>query len=346
NDNTETIFANRVRLQLVTSFGGGDRLITRLTGGNIANSFADELGTNEGRFAFDGQGASDVRLDRLHYIFPVFDDLDASVMASLAGHHFYADTFNPGLEAGGGANGALSRFGERTPFYRLGLGGRGVGFRYTPGDVIEVSAGYIAKDAGNPSAGAGLFNGGYSALGQLVIRPTDRINVGFTYAHSYDVSQTAFGFGGTGTGLGNLGLTGLGVPNTPVVSNSYGAAGRFKITDGVDIRAWGSFTDATLIGLGDSEIWTYGGALAFPDLFSEGSLGAIIAGASPYLGDLDVPGNPGFANATPVHIEAMYRYQLTDHISVTPGLIWLTAPSQDSNNDDALIGVVRTTFRF
>ncbi|NET48962.1 MAG: iron uptake porin [Merismopedia sp. SIO2A8] len=343
---SEVTFTDRVRLQLLTSFTGRDRLITRLTAGNVGNSFVDEIGTNEGRLAYDGQTDNDITLDRLHYVFPVFDDLEATVMASLGGHHFYAETFNPGLEAGGGANGALSRFGERNPIYRLGLGGRGVGFNYTPNDTFEVSAGYIAKGAQNPEEGAGLFNGNYSAMGQLVVRPTDSIDVGLTYVHSYDVSQSAFAFGGTGTGLGNLNVTSLGVDDTPVSSNSYGAAARFQITDGFDFRAWGSYTDATLLGRGGADIWTYAGALAFPNLFDEGSMGAIIAGASPYLTGLDVPGDPNFDNDVPLHIEAMYRYQMTDNISITPGLIWLTAPGQDSDNDDAVIGVVRTTFKF
>ncbi|NEP45908.1 MAG: carbohydrate porin, partial [Okeania sp. SIO2H7] len=343
---SEVTFTDRVRLQLVTSFTGRDKLFTRLTGGNVGNSFVDEIGTNEGRLAYDGQNGNDLTLDRLHYVFPVLEDLDATVMASLGGHHFYANTFNPGLEAGGGANGALSRFGERSPIYRLGLGGKGVGFRYTPSDVFEASFGYIAKGAENPSQGAGLFDGNYSAMGQVVFSPSDTIDLGLTYIHGYDVSQSAFAFGGTGTGLGNLNLSSLGVPSTPVSSNSYGAAAKIGITDGFDIRAWGSFTDAKLIGLGEADIWSYSGALAFPDLFDEGSLGAIIVGASPYLTNLDVPGNPSFSEDVPLHVEAMYRYQMTDHISITPGLIWLTSPNQNASNNDAFVGVVRTTFKF
>ncbi|MEM9213075.1 MAG: iron uptake porin [Cyanobacteria bacterium P01_F01_bin.150] len=343
---SEVSFTDRIRLQLVTSFTGEDRLLTRLTAGNVGNSFVDETGTNEGRLAYDGQTGNDFTLDRLHYVFPVFEDLEATVMASLGGHHFYANTFNPGLEAGGGANGALSRFAERNPIYRLGLSGRGVGFTYTPSDSFEASLGYIAKGAQNPEAGSGLFNGNYSAMGQLVVSPTDRIDLGLTYVHGYDVSQSAFAFGGTGTSLGNLNLASLGVDSTPVSSNSYGVEAKVGISDGFDVRAWGTFTDAKLIGLGEADIWSYAGALAFPNLFDEGSLGAIIVGASPYLTGLNVPGDPGFSNDVPLHIEAMYRYQMTDHISITPGLIWLTAPGQDADNDDAFVGVLRTTFKF
>jgi hypothetical protein len=36
---------------------------------------------------------------------------------------------------------------------------------------------------------------------------------------------------------------------------------------------------------------------------------------------------------------------LSDNLSITPGIIYLTAPNQTSGNS-AVIGVVRTTFTF
>jgi len=60
-----------------------------------------------------------------------------------------------------------------------------------------------------------------------------------------------------------------------------------------------------------------------------------------------VGGNPQpFKVDLPLHIEAFYRYQLNDNISITTGAIWLTAPNQDNNNPDAVIGTMRTTFCF
>jgi len=50
--------------------------------------------------------------------------------------------------------------------------------------------------------------------------------------------------------------------------------------------------------------------------------------------------------STGYHIEVFYRYQLTDNISITPGVIWLTAPNHDDRNPDAVVGVIRTTFVF
>lgn len=49
---------------------------------------------------------------------------------------------------------------------------------------------------------------------------------------------------------------------------------------------------------------------------------------------------------TSLHVEAFYSLQVSENLTITPGLIWLTAPNHNANNDDALIGVVRTTFSF
>lgn len=355
----QTVFTSKIRLQLVTSFSGKDQLITRLTSGSIGNSFQDEIGDFEGRFAFDlPLDNNDVTVDRLHYYFPIGDKLKVAVMASLAGHHFYANTFNPGLEAGGGGGGALSRFGERNPLYRLGLGGRGLGFSYELNDVFKIYGGYMARNGNEPDLGRGLFNGNYSAFGQLEIQPTDTLTFGFSYLNGYDPNiapnartgqpNQLFLFGGTGTLPGNFQLSNLGVPNRPILSNSYGIQGQWDVIPELSIRAWGGYTTGRLIGLGTAEVWNYALILALPDLGKEGAMGAIIAGAEPYMGGLQIPNRPAnFTNDTPFHVEVSYKYPITDNISLTPGFIVLTAPNQDSrNNDTVVIGAFRTNFQF
>ena len=331
----QAVFNNRVRLQLSTSFTGKDVLYTRLTAGNVGNSFADEIGTNEGRFAYDGQRNNDVTIDRLHYYFPVInDDLKVFVMANLGGHHFYADTFNSGLDAGGGARNSLSRFGERNPIYRLGLGGQGIGITYKPDSPFEFSAGYLARGGNDPADGRGLFNGNFSAMAQLVYKPTDRLKFGFNYLRGYD-PQGTFALGGTGTFIANDISIGGGVE-----SNSYGIQGKFDVTPKFSIRAWGGYIDAKVSGGDDAEIWTYAVALAFPDLGKEGALGYVLAGAEPYDGNFTAD------NETPFHIELAYRYPVTDGIAITPGLIILTNPDQGAAGDAVYIGTLRTVFNF
>ena len=358
---SQVVFTDRVRLQLVSSFNGKDKLFTRLTAGNIANSFQDETGTREGRFAFDGQAGNNIVIDRLHYVFPLFEDkLKVTTMASLAAHHFYAEVFNDSLNVGGGANGALTRFAERSPIYRQGIdrGSAGIGLNFSPTEKFEIAAGYIAPNGSDPSEGNGLFNGSYSAMGQIAFKPTDNFKVGATYVRGYDTSpfRGSFLWGGTGTNLGNLRLTGAngltvgGVPidlaDEPVITNSFGGALQWDINSKISLRGWFSYTDADLQD-GDATILNYAGALVFPDLGKEGNLGAVVVGAEPYLDDLDLDlGSTDFPDDIPLHVEAFYKYQLTDNISLTPGIVWLVSPNQDNDNDDIFIGALRTTFTF
>jgi len=344
----QTVFHDKVRLQLVTSFTGKDKLYTRLTAGNAGTSFTDFDGvaTQEGRFSYDGETGNSVTIDRLHYVFPLGSKTTVTTMASLGGHHFYADTFNSGLEAGGGASGALSRFGERSPIYRLGLtpGTTGLGIKHDFNNVFQASLGYLAKTGSNSASGNGLFDGSYSALAQLVVKPSAKLKFGATYIHGYDTSGASFLYGGTGTASANR----LGGVATGITSDTFGLQGQFDLSSKFSLRAWGGYTGADLVANGgDAEIWTYGLAAVFPDLGKAGNMGAIIVGAEPYAGDITIGGiNTVASNDVPLHIEALYKYQLTKNIAITPGVIWLTSPGQNSANDDIVIGAVRTTFSF
>ncbi|MEL6440974.1 MAG: iron uptake porin [Cyanobacteria bacterium J06621_8] len=360
---SEVTFADRVRLQLVSSFTGKDKLFTRLTAGNNGNSFQDETGTREGRFAFDGFGGNDVTIDRLHYVFPAFDGkLKVTTMASLGAHHFYANTFNAGLEAGGGANGALTRFAERNPIYRQGIAGStaGIGASFRFNDFLAVTGGYIAPTASNPSDAAGLFDGSFSALGQVEINPFDALDIGFTYVRGYDNEQVSgsprgsFLWGATGTNLANFedDAGNTLVAGSPVTTNSFGVNFKLDITQTISLRGWGAFTDANIITEGDDgdgEIWNYAAAFVISDLVKEGSLAALIIGAEPYLTSLDLDGDgddEAISNDVPIHFEAFYKYQLNDNISLTPGVVWLPTPNQNDDNSDVVIGAFRTTFSF
>ncbi|HIK12105.1 MAG TPA: carbohydrate porin [Oscillatoriaceae cyanobacterium M33_DOE_052] len=345
NIEAETVFHQKVRLNFITSFTGKDQLITRLEFGNIGNSFRDATLTNEGRFAFDGPNNNTVELNRLHYIFPLSENATLSIFANAGGHHFYAPTLNPYLEAGGGGGGALSRFGERNPIFRMNLGGKGVGLKYQFNENVQAYLGYLANEAQFPNQSDGLFNGNYSALGQVVFGNSN-FKLGLTYINGYDGQDTRFGFGGTGTNLGNLNPAALGVRSTPISSNSYGLETSLKITPNLIVGGWVGKTNARLIGLGDADIWNYALTLAIPDLGSPGSVGALIVGAEPYLADIDVPGNPDFVDDIPWHVEGFYKYQMTQNIAITPGFIWLASPNQNSQNDDIVIGTLRTTFSF
>ncbi|ANV89863.1 iron uptake porin [Picosynechococcus sp. PCC 8807] len=358
-DDAQTVFQDKVRLMLVTSFTGKDRLYTRLSAGNSGPSFTgqyDTLGsgfvprTQEGRFSYDGERDNDVTIDRLHYAFPVGDSTTVTAMAILGAHHFYADTFNTGLEAGGGSNGALSRFGERNPIYRLGIGTSttGIGIKHDFNDVFQLSAGYLATNGSDPSEGEGLFNGTYSAMAQLAIKPSDKFKFGVNYVRGYATDSSDFAYGGTGTGwANNLNNSGMGMAVNNVETNSFGGQVQWDVTDKISLRGWVGYTDAKF-DEGEADIWTWAGILALPDLGKPGNMGAIIVGSEPYATNLEIGGSTprGFTDDMPLHIEGLYKYQLSKNISITPGVIWLINPNQNEDNEDIIIGTIRTTFSF
>lgn len=36
------------------------------------------------------------------------------------------------------------------------------------------------------------------------------------------------------------------------------------------------------------------------------------------------------------HVEAFYRFALNDHIDILPGVVWMTAPNHNADNDDEI----------
>jgi Carbohydrate-selective porin, OprB family/S-layer homology domain len=358
-DQVNTVMHDRVRLNLLTSFTGKDRLFTRLQVGNaiplLGRAVLNDgtIGTQEGRFTYDGPTDNDVVLDRLDYRFPIGKQATVTLFAANGLTQYYADTVNPFFEGFGGGSNAISRFGERNPIYRIGPLGAGIGFNYQFNKNVRLDLGYLANEANDPSSGDGLFKGNYSALAQLVFGT--RYKIGLTYIHAYDGSDsTRFTFGGTGTSLANLSpaalvrATTLGrdAVTTPVATNSYGIEISLKFSPRFVVNGWVGKTDARLIGLGDADIWNYALGFAFPDFGKKGNLLGLLAGAEPYLTDLDVPGSENFSDDIPFHLEGFYKFQVTNNISVTPGVIWLLAPNQNNDNSDVIIGTIRTTFTF
>jgi len=369
NNNNEAVFQQRVRLNLNTSFTGRDLLLTRL---QVGNGQRFNLGaTSEGTQTWNVVGRTDnvFALDTLLYKFPVGQRLNVT----LAGNAVWDDiipTTNPYFEDFDGGNGALSAFGQRNPIYRLG-GGAGIGFDYAFGGrgllggvfgPTSLSFGYLASNAANPSKGAGLFNGDYAAMGQLTFTPGRNLQVALNYNHGY-FNRGNFGFdNGLGNGPGSLGgFTGTGVANSinglsdgftgfgarKVVSNSYGAQASLRLNPRFILGGWAGLTNARILGVGDARIWNYAVTLALPDLGKEGNLLGFVVGREPYLDKLEAASSlRSFRNDQSWHIEGFYKYQLTDNISVTPGVIWVTNPNQDRNNDDIIIGTLRTTFMF
>ncbi|MEQ8960786.1 MAG: iron uptake porin, partial [Coleofasciculus sp. C2-GNP5-27] len=183
DDDTNTVFGDRVRLNFETSFTGRDRLRTRLEAINMAEFNSGVTGTNMTRLGFDGADGNDVAIDELWYRFPLGDNLLVQIDA--ANGEFQdtiLDVVNPYFDSSG--SGSISRFGRFNPIYRTG-GGAGGTLTYGLGDVLELSASYFADEGADPGEDRGLFNGTFAALGQITFKPTENISVAGTYVRSY-----------------------------------------------------------------------------------------------------------------------------------------------------------------
>ncbi|WP_407919486.1 iron uptake porin [Chroogloeocystis siderophila] len=371
NDLDESvILGQRTRLEFNTSFTGSDQLYTLISTGNFPG-FSDVTGITEGELAFTQDEANNVGLESLLYSFPLGETTE--VVLGFSGGAFYDYTDTLTVMDGDGGSGALSAFGTRNPIYNLG-DGAGVGIRQQLGNTLELSLGYLATDASSPLDGSGLFNGPYAGIAQLVLKPSDRFNIGLTYINSYKASDTGAGSSRASFArfdeafFENLNLEPVDVPT---ISNSYGLQLSWQISNNFVLGGWVGYTNtrllSTLGGLlerGDSDIFNYAVTLAFPDLGREGNLLGIIVGMEPRLTGTGVALNPvAAANliaANPdlvlpdlgededmsLHIEAFYQLQLTDNFAITPGVIWITAPDFNDANQDIVIGAIRTTFSF
>ncbi|MBW4554634.1 MAG: iron uptake porin [Trichormus sp. ATA11-4-KO1] len=334
-----TTLGVRARVEFVTSFTGRDTLFTRIQANNI---LSPNIGTPEGNLFFAGEdGNTNAEIDALFYEFPLGARTQVIAIANAGAADDITDTVN--IFDGDGSSGALSTFGTRNPIYNQ-MDGAGLGITHEFSDRLALSLGYLSGSANDPAPKNGLFDGAYGALAQLTVRPSDRIAVGLTYIHSYRQPLLT---GSNAATFAPLDLDDDGTIDSAFSSNSYGIQASIGISERLVLGGWAGYTTSrTLSGnRGDIDIWNYAITLGFPDLGKKGNLAGIIAGVEPRVTSSSVAGLSRDRD-TSYHLEAFYQYQLTDNITITPGIIWLTSPDHNNNNDDVVIGALRTTFSF
>jgi hypothetical protein len=354
------VFGHRTRLELETSFSGDDLLFTRLSTGNFPE-FSETTGTLQGEISSAEPADNQLGLEVLFYDRPVGENTHVLLGAIGLAADDIANTLS--VLDGDGASGAISAFGTRSPIYSP-PGETGLGIIHSFGDKLELSAGYLAGEASDPNQGAGLFNGSYSALGQLTITPFEKLGIALTYVNGYNQSDT-----GVGSDLANIKsfttagedadplVAGVFEGGVPTSSNSYGAQFSYALSDRIVVGAWGGLSkvrtldavnvDGETVERGSQDIWNWAATLAFPDLGKEGSMGGIIVGMEPWVSSSSID-TAGFGEdeEKSLHAEAFYQYQLNDNIAITPGMIYVNKPDNNDANDDLFIGALRTTFSF
>jgi hypothetical protein len=335
----------RVRLNFDTSFTGKDLLRTRLQANDTANlRNVDSLNpTNMDRLSFDTSSAnSNVVLDKLFYRFPLSSKATVTVDANAAEYNDNLYVFNPLFESS--ALGSISRFGRFNPIYRQG-GGQGVTLNYNFSKALGISLGYQAPNGYKPASvlanEGGFFHGSYAALGQLTLRPSDRLALGFTYVNSYYRNGQGVS-GGTGSIFADSPFG-----SVPTLANHYGLEASWRVSPRFALSGWAGYTRAQQEAAGSGNkatLWNWAVTLGFPDLGKEGNLLGLMVGMPPKVTDNNVASREN--KDTSLHLEAFYRYQVTDNIAITPGLFVILNPEDNSSNATDYVGTIRTTFTF
>jgi Carbohydrate-selective porin, OprB family/S-layer homology domain len=337
DDKTVTNLGYRVRLNFNTSFTGRDLLRTRLQARNVANyGAATATNTNMARLAITGEDGSQFSLDQLWYRFPAGN---ATVYFGPKGLRLddVAELNSP-LEASG--SGALSAFGRYNPAVFRGPEGAGAAIKYNFG-AVRATVAYLASDgdAPNPANGRGVFDGSFSALGQLNFSLSKYIDLGATYTRKYNRGGDVAIMGNTGSALANRPFG-----QASTASDNFGVQLNIKPSSRFQFGGWYGYTKAHQERGADRDATVQNGALflALPDFGKPGNLLGFIAGVPPKVTKSDATRD----RDTSYHLEGFYRFQVNDFIAVTPGVYVILNPEHNKHNDDIWVGVLRTTFSF
>jgi hypothetical protein len=347
-----TVFNYDVRLNFDTSFTGKDLLRTTLRAGNFADSAfgGPVVGLNALEVGFEedcgtGTDCGDVvAINRLFYQFPIGSNFTATIggrvrqddMLAMWPSVYPADTVLD-IFTYAGAPGT----------YNLNLGA-GAGLWWKSGNW-SVSANYVSANAdnGNPSQG-GIGTSGSAETGTVQLgygAENFGLAVAYTYSNpAFQVYAASQGTPGAIFSLNNtsavnsVGISGYWQPSNsgliPSVSAGWGINGLSSSVDFID----GSQSQSWYVGLQWADAFLKGNALGMavgqPTFFTKS-------------GDSDVvrPNDGNYA------WEWWYKFQVTDNISVTPALFYLSAPLgqlQKVNGEsfNNFGGLVKTTFKF
>jgi len=357
------ILSDRVWLNFDTSFNGRDRLQVRLEAENTPR-FDDATGTEMTRLGFEGDSDNEFDINQLDYSLSVNKQAKLSITTDASDVRRVANSTSAFTSSG---RGAISRFGRYSPIYRQDFGAA-LRLKYEFSDATSLSVGLGDANADDLDDSESILDGetdgavvqmalepkdnielvlaylrsdnNYGAIAQLILEPIDDVELGLTYLRSYNNTDT-----GTGSELANDPFDD---ESDDITTNSYGVEASIDVNSGFTVSGWVGFTEATaqdLSGSPEATIVNYAVTFAFPDLGKEDSLVGVVIGQPPKVTSNDL-GTEYIDPDTSLHLEFFYRFQATDNIAITPGLLLITNPEHNQNNDAIYVGTVRTTFRF
>jgi Carbohydrate-selective porin, OprB family len=195
---------------------------------------------------------------------------------------------------------------------------------------------------------------GYNTVGvQLALTPIDPLDISIYYINSYSPNGSPLLF----VGDDQLVAPDAAGAYRPLQTNAVGTTVNWQLSPKVNLGGWFGYTSSSIPGeSGRVETTNYMLYANFPDLFGKGNLGGIYVGQPPKIVSSNLAagrnypdflntglGLPGGQPGTSTHVELFYRWQMTDNISITPGVFAVFQPGHSKSSDPVVVGALRTT---
>ena len=330
-----TAFNYDVRLSFDTSFTGKDLLKTRLRSGNFSSQ---PFGSSSSLFKLDKAEtyANQVTLDRLYYSFPALAKgvtLTAGALVRNTEMAWVPTAYRSDILDFFSVAGAPGVYNKAT--------GSGFGVQYAqPGKKGGIVAGlnYVAQNGSDSSKGQFDETGALNTLAQIGYR-APQYGIAFGYRYGTEGTRVR-NFNAIAGGSGNLAV---GQTSNSYAINAYWQPKKSGIVPSIS-GAYG-WNDVSLNSLGrttptgatNSQTWMAG--LQWSDVFAKGNAAGFAIGA---------PGNAASlaSDKDALMWETFYRYKVSDNISITPSVFYVSNNQGLKNASDNYGGVIQTTFRF
>jgi Carbohydrate-selective porin, OprB family/S-layer homology domain len=331
-----TAFNYDLRLSFDTSFTGKDLLKTRLRSGNFSSA---PFGSSSSLLKLDKAEtyANTMTLDRLYYRFPALAKgvyLTAGAQVRNTEMAWIPSAYKSDILDFFQVAGAPGVYNKAT--------GSGFGVEWVqpvkkgkPGFVANLN--YVAQNGNDSTKGQFDEDGALNTLAQVGYR-APQYGIAFGYRYGTEGTRVR-NFNAIGGGSGALAAN---QTSNGYAINAYWQPKKSGIIPSVSgAYGWNevslSNNRQTPTGATDSQTWFAG--LQWSDVFAKGNAAGFAIGA---------PGNAASLKDDQKAImwEAFYRYKVSDAISVTPAVFYVSNNQGLKNASDNYGGVIQTTFRF
>lgn len=332
-NDTNLTLGNRLRLDFLTSFTGKDELQIRLQGRNIPE-FTEVTGTNMANLGFDGADDNEVEVDEIEYEVLLAENTTLNLYAVGGGMGDLIPAINPLFSSSG--NGAVSLFGRENPIRRQAEGAA-LAISQDFGKKFNFSAGYVNNNASDPESG--LFTTPYGAIAQVIFLPNEKLSFSLTYNYTSNNVST-----GTGSELAENPFE----DSEDIRAHGLGGEFSWFIQPNISLGGRVGWIQASAKDLADNpqaDILTWAMMLGVIDLGQEDNLLGLVFGQPPKVIENNL-GEEFEDPDTAYHLELFYRWQLTDNLAITPGFFTIFNPEHNSDNNQIVVGTVRTTIEF